>query len=270
MSYEDLCTEAKKEYTEDLLKLSNYYGFKIMTTNPRRGNEKGHVETSGKVIRSNLFTFDYRFYSLDDFQNHVKKEMEVINLDSIQKFNEEKSYLRTLPLHRYELGRIERARVNSESLITLDTNFYSVPDLYIGSTVTLSVYMDKVIIYDDKDKEIARHNKKSGRKEHSINIHHFLATLDKKPGALRNSLALKQAPNLYQELFHNYFTTDSKGFLDLIKTHTIYELTMIVKELEHGKSIQQIQVASAEEPSIEAISSKQISAISQLYNQGEQ
>ena len=37
-----------KEYTEDILKISNYYGFKIVTTNPRRGNEKGHVEQGGK------------------------------------------------------------------------------------------------------------------------------------------------------------------------------------------------------------------------------
>ena len=39
---------------KSLIKLSNYYGFKIMTTNPRSGNEKGHVETSGKIARTEL------------------------------------------------------------------------------------------------------------------------------------------------------------------------------------------------------------------------
>ena len=37
-----------KEYTEDILKISNYYGFKIVTTNPRRGNEKVTLNKVGK------------------------------------------------------------------------------------------------------------------------------------------------------------------------------------------------------------------------------
>lgn len=60
-----------KEYTEDLLKFSNYYGFKIITTNPRRGNEKGHVEQGGKVIRKELFTFNYEFDTLADLREGI-------------------------------------------------------------------------------------------------------------------------------------------------------------------------------------------------------
>ena len=56
----------EKEYTVDLIKLSNYYKFKIITTNPRKGNEKGHVENSGKIARTNFFSLKYKFTSLED------------------------------------------------------------------------------------------------------------------------------------------------------------------------------------------------------------
>ena len=38
-----------KEYTESILKLAAYYGFNIVTCNVAKGNEKGHVENSGKI-----------------------------------------------------------------------------------------------------------------------------------------------------------------------------------------------------------------------------
>ena len=150
----------EKEYTEDLIKLSNYYGFKIVTTNPRSGNEKGHVEVSGKIVRTELFTFNYKFYSLENFNEYVIKELIKLNELKLEKFNDEKFFLSNLPTHSYELGRLEYARVNSESLISLDTNFYSVPDSYVGNKVVLRVYIDKLMIYNEKNELLATHNKK--------------------------------------------------------------------------------------------------------------
>ena len=260
--------KGEKEYTEDLIKLSNYYGFKIVTTNPRSGNEKGHVEVSGKIVRTELFTFNYKFYSLENFNEYVIKELIKLNELKLDKFNDEKFFLNNLPTHSYELGRLEYARVNSESLISLDTNFYSVPDSYVGNKVVLRVYIDKLMIYNEKNELLATHNKKSGKNEYSINIHHFISTLNKKPGALENSLALKQAPNIYQELFHKYFITNVKAFLDLINKNDIYELTIILKDLENGQSIHELTTSKSKR-SIEQISTNQINQISKLYNQGE-
>lgn len=42
-------SRAEKEPTEDLLKLSMYYGFKFRFCNARRGNEKGHIEKNKAV-----------------------------------------------------------------------------------------------------------------------------------------------------------------------------------------------------------------------------
>ena len=71
--------------------------FKIITTNPRRGNEKGDVEQGGKVIRKELFTFNYEFNSLDDLRQYTKDELIKLNNKSQVNFKDEQINLLQLP-----------------------------------------------------------------------------------------------------------------------------------------------------------------------------
>lgn len=255
-----------KEYTEDLLKFSNYYGFKIITTNPRRGNEKGHVEQGGKVIRKELFTFNYEFDTLADLREYTKDELEKLNNKSLPKFINEKTQLLNLPLVRYEIGTLVNSVVNSESLIQIDSNQYSVPEFYVNKDVYSNVYNEVINVYNLKHELIASHKKIEGNKEYSINILHYTSTLLKKPGALTNSLALKQSPKIYQELFHKYFTTKPKDFIKLINENDIYELNELLIKLNNGHKLTSIK---SKEITIEEVSSNQLSQISNLFNQGE-
>lgn len=255
-----------KEYTEDLLKFSNYYGFKIITTNPRRGNEKGHVEQGGKVIRKELFTFNYEFDTLADLREYTKDELEKLNNKSLPKFINEKTQLLNLPLVRYEIGTLVNSVVNSESLIQIDSNQYSVPESYVNKDVYSNVYNEVINVYNLKHELIASHKKIEGNKEYSINILHYTSTLLKKPGALTNSLALKQSPKIYQELFHKYFTTKPKDFIKLINENDIYELNELLIKLNNGHKLTSIK---SKEITIEEVSSNQLSQISNLFNQGE-
>ena len=255
-----------KEYTEDLLKFSNYYGFKIITTNPRRGNEKGHVEQGGKVIRKELFTFNYEFDTLADLREYTKDELIKLNNKSLPKFINEKTQLLNLPLVRYEIGTLVNSVVNSESLIQIDSNQYSVPESYVNKDVYSNVYNEVINVYNLKHELIASHKKIEGNKECSINILHYTSTLLKKPGALTNSLALKQSPKIYQELFHKYFTTKPKDFIKLINENDIYELNELLIKLNNGYKLTSIK---SKEITIEEVSSNQLSQISNLFNQGE-
>ena len=63
-------------------------------------------------------------------------------------------------------------------------------------------------------------------------MEHYIDTLLKKPGAIRNSLALKQAPVILQTIFKDYFSTNPKQFLEfLIKSNAFKDLDLIVVEL---------------------------------------
>ena len=254
-----------KLYNEELIKLSNYYGFEIQTTNPRKGNEKGHVEKSGQVIRSDLFTLTYKFNSLDEINEYAKQELIKLNDEALDKFNDEKNNFLKLPISRYDLGVITTSKVNKESLISIQGNFYSVPDKYVGKTVNTSVYPNLIKVFDNKHHLIAEHNKKVGKGEYSINILHFTTTFTKKPGALLNSVALMQAPEVMQTLFHKYFTTKPKEFIEIIKDNDIYELRDILISLDNGIDFNNLNT----EETIEDISINQLNYISLLFDQGE-
>lgn len=234
------CFKGEKEYTNDLIKLSNYYGFKIETCNPRRGNEKGHVENSGKVIRRDFFCLKYKFDSVEDLHMYYEDQLNKRNNKYMNAFKEEQKHLRPLPVHPYELGRLQYAKVNSYSLISIDSNFYSVPDKYVEKKVICNIYTNRIMIYDDKNNLIANHTKKDGKGEYAINICHYIDTLLKKPKALKNSYALKQAPGILQSIFNTYFITKPKEFLHyLIDTDAfnddLYELGIEVGVLRKSK-----------------------------------
>ena len=259
--------KGEKEYTDNLLKLSNYYGFKIVTTNAYSGNEKGHVENSGKIVRKELFTLNYQFDTINDLRLYSRSKVSELNTAIKDKLNFEQAHLMKLPLKRYELGRPQKSIVNHESLISIDANFYSVPDSYVGKTVYTNIYLDYLEIYNEKYEHLASHKKRAGKGQYSIDIKHFLPTLLKKPGALLNSLALKQAPKIYQRLLHKYFITNPKDFLKLIKEKDIYELKELLKSLDGGYKITSLK---CETTTIEEISLKQINQIENMFNLGEQ
>src|SRR5690554_2878684 len=61
-----------KILNEACINLALYYDFEINTTNIRKGNEKGSVENSVKVIRNQCFTKKYEFESYEEAAKHLK------------------------------------------------------------------------------------------------------------------------------------------------------------------------------------------------------
>ena len=69
-------------------------------------------------------------------------------LKNKHKLRDEKVSLIKLPLVKYELGRLENSRVNHEALIMIDSNYYSVPDSYVGKNVYSNVYLEHINVYN--------------------------------------------------------------------------------------------------------------------------
>ena len=68
----------EKELNPDLLKMSMYYGYKINVTNCFSGHEKGSVEKSVDVVRTELFAVSYSFNTLDDAQIYAEAQLLVV------------------------------------------------------------------------------------------------------------------------------------------------------------------------------------------------
>jgi len=262
-----------KEYTDELVKLSNYYGFQIQTCNPYSGNEKGHVENSGKVIRRDFFSLNYKFDRVEDLYLYYERELEKRNAPFMDEFVKEQKYLLPLPTHPFELGRLQYAKANSFSLISIDGSFYSVPDKYVEKRVTCNIYRDFIMVYDDKMNLIAEHNIKDGKGEYSINIKHYIDTLLKKPKALKNSYALKQAPEILQTIYTKYFSTKPREFLHFLMdtdafNDDLYELGIEMGVIKKSKYRRTIEYLNRKDYSdIDKTSIKQLAYTSNVFGQ---
>lgn len=217
----------EKELNQELIRLALYYGFDINVTNCFSGNEKGTVESAVKWIRNKTFAYRYEFKTFDDACDYLENMLIDINSDS--NIEEEKKYL-TPYRPKYETADVIVCHVNKYSFIQVDTNIYSVPDDLVDKQVVVKKY-PKVLQVFYREKLQCEHERCFERKKTCIDIRHYLDTFRRKPGALRNSLALKCEPEL-KFLFDTYFKANPREFIDILfvnRDKDIEEVINIIK-----------------------------------------
>lgn len=202
----------EKELNEQLLQLSLYYDFTINVTNCFRGNEKGSVESSVKWIRNKTFALRYHFDSFEEANEYLQMKLVEINKHSL--IEEEKKYLKPYR-PKFETAVITTNRVNKYSFIQVDNNTYSVPEDLCEKIVTVKTYPSEIIVMY-KGVEVARHIRSYEKQKAHVEIRHYLHTLTKKPGALRNSAALRNIPEL-KSIFDTYYKDKPKEFIELLR-----------------------------------------------------
>jgi hypothetical protein len=217
----------EKELNPDLIKMSMYYGFEINVTNCFRGNEKGSVEKSIDYLRNQIFADTYRFSSLEAAQEYAESKLKKMNESS--RAEEEKGTLMPYkpPL---ELAVISESSVNTYSFVSVDTVFYSVPEELVGKVVTVKKYHDEIRVFYD-NKEVSRHKRAFGNGTCRVNIYHYLNTLYKKPGAVKNSAALRQIPKL-KAIFDAHWSDKPRRFVEIFTENRHLPLDEIVSLFE--------------------------------------
>jgi len=200
----------EKELNEDLVKMSMYYGFQINVTNCFKANEKGHVEKSVDILRNQIFATHWAFNSLEDAQEYAYSRLLKLNENSLM--DEEKNHLRPYrpPL---ELAVLSNPKVDTCSFVSVDTVKYSVPEHLVGKRVIVKKYHNEIRVYAENEM-VAKHKRLFGNGKMQVDIYHYLNTLRKKPGALRNSIALKSIPKL-KAIFDTYYSKQPKKFIEL-------------------------------------------------------
>ena len=233
------------------MQLEAYYGFRHVFCNVRSGNEKGHVEKSVEVIRRLAFAYRDHFDSLDEANEYLIGVCEDENKKIWDRIQEELDAMRPaspVPMTCFEAYH---RNVDKESVISVESNKYSVPSDYVGKSVWVKKYSDTIVVFDtdSKDKmEIARHQRIHGSDQWQLDLQHYLKVLRYKPGAVKNSMALRQSPAELQELFDRYFKYTPKQFIDLLlwardNNHTFQDLCSSV-QVARMKGIRDINVDS--------------------------
>ncbi len=249
-----------KILNEACMNLALYYDFEINTTNIRKGNEKGSVENSVKVIRNQCFTKKYEFESYEEAQSHLTMELIKVNEQSL--IQDEKV---SLNAYRppYEIGEVEKAHVNKYSCIRVENNFYSVPDYLMSHDVIVKKYHDRLLIYSNQN-FVCEHKKIDGSGAYQLMMSHYLNTLATKPGALKHSLVLKQQPKLF-DIYHTYFKTRTKEFIALLQQNKDKDIETIIQALKfNATNIENI--LNSRDDEIEDSSRQQLKSLNQFMN----
>ena len=131
-----------------LLSLAHHYGFVPRRCRVRRPQTKGKVERAIGYLNTNFWPeVEREIWDIDGLNDAVKIWMNQISRNELrdfrqtrsQRFEQEKGFLIPLPPKDYDYREEYEPMVNRESLITFQTNRYSMPPEYIGQTLILKV-----------------------------------------------------------------------------------------------------------------------------------
>ena len=106
--------------------------------------------------------------------------------------------------------------VDKWATVTVMGSHYSVPDNLVGKRVSVRLYSEKVSIFHE-GKKVSAHERSYRQGTWSLRLENYTDTFLHKPGALKGSLALKQAEKQIGELYSSYFQETPRDFVRLIQ-----------------------------------------------------
>ncbi len=174
--------------------LASHYVFAPLFCMPARGNEKPDAEGTVKAVQKRFATPVPRVNDLDElntfFRNRCEAERDRVVQSLLGPFlikdrlAEDLAAAMPLPRHRFDPCVIKPAvAVDKYQSVAFDCNRYSVPRRYAFEMVTVKGYVDCVVIVA-KGQVVATHERCLARQTMVLDPLHFLAALDRKPGAL--------------------------------------------------------------------------------------
>ncbi|MBL7192730.1 MAG: IS21 family transposase [Pirellulales bacterium] len=180
----------ERQVTKEFQRLQSHYLFQAQFCLVRRANEKGHVECLVDYGRANFLVPVPKVSSLTELNETLEGrcradlERTLRGKDGTKALllEEERAAFLPFPAQECEARRITQAHANSLSLVRFDTNSYSVPVKYAHRKITVVATVDDVkLVFEDQ--LIARHHRHWGRERFFFDPIHYLALLERKPGA---------------------------------------------------------------------------------------
>lgn len=184
--------------TVALLQLFTFYGFSFRFCTIYRRYEKGHAERCVEYVRRKASALKDQLDAIPGAQNYLDNTC---------------------------IGRNDQkqSRVGKYATFVPGTNHYPVPDYLVGQKVDVKVFANQLKIYHQGE-VLGTQPRSYGTGHWVITLDHYLRTLERKPGALQGSAALKQVPWEVRDIYDAAFRANVRDFVELLqygKTHEI-------------------------------------------------
>lgn len=241
----------ERKLTDGFLQLQSHYLFDEHFCLAARGNEKGVVEGMVRYSRSNFMVPVPQVRGLDELnarleescREDLRRRLRGRKRPKEDLLIEDVAAMRELPCVAFEASRVQATRASNLSLVRFDSNDYSVPVRWAYQEVVVKGDCESVRIYRE-DEPVAEHRRIWEKEQVCFDPIHYLALLERKPGALDFARPLegwKLPENLLLlrrrlEADHSSEgTREYIGVLRLLEKHSLSRLkAAVAKALELG------------------------------------
>ncbi len=264
ISYDNLATAVKlvfdktrkrsrsRQEARAFTSFRSYYLFESHFCQVAKGNEKGGVEGSVGYTRRNFLVPLPTATSFEDLNRQVLKRCQQEDARTVARqmqtigeaWEQERPLLLPLPPSDYDCCDMVSVRLTPYSQAQYETNRYSVPVNHARKTVTLKAYPFTIEIFDGAQK-VASHDRCYEREQDLFDPLHYLALLEKKPGAFEYAKPLKRWRKDWPATYHRMLSIlkelwpDGRGvqeFVRILMLHERYEASQLELAIERALS----------------------------------
>jgi len=186
-----------RRLTNGFLQLQSHYLFEEHFCRVRRANEKGVVEGVVKYARLNYFVPVPEVKDFDELNAYLEqrctedlaRQLRGKGAPKEKLLKEDQEAFLSLPAAPFDACKQVSTRADKFALARFDCNDYSVPVRFAYHKVVVKGYVDTVRVCH-KDEVVAEHGRLWDKEGIAFEPVHYLALLERKPGALDHAKPL--------------------------------------------------------------------------------
>jgi transposase len=235
----------ERHLTQAFLRLQAHFTFAAHFCRVRQAHEKGHVENGVGSVRRNFLVPVPRADSWEDLNANpagaCRQEFERTgggrDRATADLLTAGRAAFLPLPTEPFEARRVELVTSNSLSLGRFDGNDYAVPTAFAYQSLTATGTIDRVR-FSRHGAVVAEHARCRAKGQVTFAPLHYLALLERKPGALdyARPLAGWSLPEAFAALRRRLEPADPKGgtrqYLRVLRLLETYDVPAVTAAIE--------------------------------------
>lgn len=260
LSYDNLTTATKvllighvRQEQRGFLAFRSHYLFDAHFCTPNQGHEKGGVEGSVGYSRRNYLVPIPRVASFEELNQYLlerclRDDVRIVDRQPQsmgQAWQEERPYLRPLPVRPFDCCVKRQVHLNGYSQVTFETNRYSVPTEQARRELIVKAYPFTLEVYTSEGELLASHPRSYGHEQDLFDPLHYLFLLQSRPGALDYARPLKEWRKNWPPSYHQLLARlreqwpDGRGvkeFIQVLRLHQQAPVALVQSAIEQALS----------------------------------
>jgi transposase len=239
-----------RRLTDGFLKLKSHYLFDHQFCRVRRGNEKGVVEGVVGYARRNFLVPVPQVRDLAELNEHLlgccerdlSRRLRGRTARKSELLEADRAAFSPLPEVPFEACRKASTISNSLSLVRFDDNDYSVPDCYAHRSIVIKGFFERVELCHKGD-VVATHQRIWEKERISFEPIHYLALLEKKPGAFDSARPLEDwdLPECFgvlrRRLEGEQGGEGTREYIGVLRLLEVHSLEMLKRAIEKALTV---------------------------------